>query len=666
MFPSLCRNRQPRRFRVSLLRHKAFLLACLGLIMLVPRPAQAQALPSGWTAVPCDATGNTSGITGFQGTQSGTINRSSTYKDIYNFIASDPSYFDDGSYDTAASYLLDPTYLDDGSTVATGSIGVETNSDYGSEEGMWARNFDYDQGITDGFLSAPGYNSEAINGSQATTVSGSLNVYYKCVWQGSGPQPAYPTSMSLLTAITLIATGDVDYANSGVTSGLTATANASDSLGDSLSASVSSPTDASPPPLTKYYLVQAPIDSGTGIATTGFSGTAQMTVNNTLPYSDAPAGRGSYTHQTVVNANALVTATAVPTSASLQAHSTVDTSAPGNPWDPTHPRFFSGTNCSANGTAVAASGYILHAELLVGGTDVKDYYDTSFYGPFAQGVATGTNQNSTLLTVHFDSTHFADASNVPVQLTVTDTNSNTYNIMVQASTYNEGYVGYEPTTVSGQSNAQVVAAAMSACQTGDNNSSTTDNRDAVLSAVKFNTDFFTCSHGNETPDASNHIYFEPPAGVGNSNGVLYGNQSFDPSSTAQNPRNDVAEAVASKSVNPPPYNFVYLDVCNGGLNIDFANGFGISASSTDQAFIGWAGVVADNSVNLQWTGRLYNALASGETLQASIATADTADPTHNVPLDLNTNSPCPRPVTGDLNMTLHGTVYQGTTGSWFK
>jgi len=298
-------------------------------------------------------------------------------------------------------------------------------------------------------------------------------------------------------------------------------------------------------------------------------------------------------------------------------------------WNPANPRFFSGTNCSAKATAAAVIGHVTIAQLLVGGTVVKNYYDTSITGPYPVNTTLGTNQTSAGLSVNFDSTHFPDVNAIPIQMTVNDSGSSadTYTDTIQAGAYNEGYVGYEPTTVSGQANAQVVDSAMAACNINNNDSNITDNRDMVLSAVKYNTTFFTCNHGNETPDANNHVYFEPPAGVGTSNGLIFGNQRVDTSSTTANPRDDVAEAVAKKHSYPPPYNFVYLDVCNGALNSEFADGFGVSASgNTDRALLGWAGVVADNQVNLQWTGRLYTALASGKTLQASVAAADTTDP----------------------------------------
>jgi len=392
----------------------------------------------------------------------------------------------------------------------------------------------------------------------------------------------------------------------------------------------------------------------------------QCSLNASLSWT--PANGNVYTPSITVNYGIQI----IPLI--LQAHSTVDTSAPGDPWNPAHPRFFSGTNCSATGTALAVSGYVSEAHLDVGGTDVKDYYDKNFVGPVQSGSTIGTNQTSASLTVYFDSTHFADASNIPIQMLVTDTIGNKYDANAKANAYNKGYVGYEITTNTfgqyGQPTASNVDKFLAASNTKNNDSTTSDTRDAVLAAVTANTDFFTYSYGLHYPDANNHIYFEPPAGVGNSNGVLYGNQSFDPSSTAQNPRNDIAEAVAAKGVNPPPYNFVYLDICNGGYDSEFANGFGLSESgTTDRAFFGWNGWVDDSGFNQNWTTYLYSFLQGGETLNKAIMDADMSPngrPVDNNMNDASYHSKCPYLLGGDGAMTLHGTVYQGVTGSWFK
>lgn len=64
----------------------------------------------------------------------------------------------------------------------------------------------------------------------------------------------------------------------------------------------------------------------------------------------------------------------------LQGHSTMDANGINNshPWDPNHPLFFSGTNCSISGTAMAyktqpgiypARGtFVMQASLSIGGT----------------------------------------------------------------------------------------------------------------------------------------------------------------------------------------------------------------------------------------------------------------------------------------------------------
>ena len=180
--------------------------------------------------------------------------------------------------------------------------------------------------------------------------------------------------------------------------------------------------------------------------------------------------------------------------------------------------------------------------------------------------------------------------------------------------------------------------------------------------------FFTYSNGQHYPDTSNHISFEAPAGVGNTNDVLYPRQSFDPSSTANTPRDDVFEAITKKGVNPPPYNFVFLDVCNSAYNTEFADGFGIPTSgNTDRALLGWNGWVEDSDVNNQWTKLLYGYLQSGQTLSLALVNADKivgGPPQDNNPNSPNHNLPCPHPVQGDAGMTLHNAVYQGK--NWFR
>ena len=280
-------------------------------------------------------------------------------------------------------------------------------------------------------------NPGLLDGGVAVQLTGQLVFYFKVYWQSYGtvtPTSPMPTSLSLLVKTQLKASANVSYGSSGLTSGLAASATATDGPPFNETASASAgdaAASAGPASLAGYHLVTAafaPLGSNTGIAQVSLNGTAKYQASNTVPYGtytivNPGTISGKKTNgQTSADAEGSVLAGVKLYSASLQAHSTVDTSAPGNPWDPAHPRFFSGTNCSASGTAAAMSGYVSHAQLLVGGIDVKDYYDTAFVGHPAAGlnVTLGTNQGSASLQVYFDSTYFADASNVPIKMLVTD------------------------------------------------------------------------------------------------------------------------------------------------------------------------------------------------------------------------------------------------------
>lgn len=52
---------------------------------------------------------------------------------------------------------------------------------------------------------------------------------------------------------------------------------------------------------------------------------------------------------------------------------------------------------------------------------------------------------------------------------------------------------------------------------------------------------------------------------------------------------------------------------------------------------------------------MFSYLQQGATLQNAMAVADRSP--LGMPIDTTTHMTCPHPVKGDLNMTLHGTVY---------
>ena len=332
------------------------------------------------------------------------------------------------------------------------------------------------------------------------------------------------------------------------------------------------------------HLYQATVSSGQTSVTLPTRSLSAYLSYQTAVATSGPSVGGSYTVQVF--------------SATLQAHSTVDTSAPGNPWDPTHPRFFSGTNCSAIASAPATSGYVSHAQLLVGGTDVKDYYDTSYANHPAAGpfVTLGTNQTSALLSVNFDSTHFADASSVPIKMLITDTAGNNYDASVAANAYNKAYSlgNYQP---SGGSlvYGQVAAANASSAFSGMNcpgSPTTTDGKTTILANLHTYTVFYIWTHGLDLPSVFGDCFAFPNSPDAN---YLYARASDDLTGAT-----GVTQAVASKSVSVPPYNFAFCDACLTAQNNLMAGAFGVTTGSTDLAYLGYTTESDDSQYNAGW------------------------------------------------------------------
>jgi hypothetical protein len=49
-------------------------------------------------------------------------------------------------------------------------------------------------------------------------------------------------------------------------------------------------------------------------------------------------------------------------------------------WDPTAPRYFSGTGCEARGTAVPLTGNLSHVQLCINDQVVQEYWDSAVAG----------------------------------------------------------------------------------------------------------------------------------------------------------------------------------------------------------------------------------------------------------------------------------------------
>jgi len=281
-FLSLPKFPPPRRAHLYLVKALPFVsFASLG--MLLMPSAQAQGPSGGWTAVPCDASGNILSNPSYNndgyvmgGTESG---KDSTTCPLFH------------SYDTAStSYNNTPVPSGIGNYGSGGNEALVTNgSDY-----FW-----YGQ--------VYGTNTYAtLNGTETVDLSGQLVYYFKEVWQGSGaPTTPIPDHIDLRLKTTVSAFAYVDYGSSGQTSGLSAQASASDGdpFNERATASVSTP-DASV--LSRYvegsHLVRASVSGG--IATVYLNGQTHMEADNTVPYgvlSYPMPSDPSYVQGTVTN-----------------------------------------------------------------------------------------------------------------------------------------------------------------------------------------------------------------------------------------------------------------------------------------------------------------------------------------------------------------------------
>jgi hypothetical protein len=113
-------------------------------------------------------------------------------------------------------------------------------------------------------------------------------------------------------------------------------------------------------------------------------------------------------------------------------------------WDPTNPRYFSGTGCEAKAIAVPLSGYLSHVQLCINDQVVQEYWDNAAPGKPTDSnsgaVVTGTQLAYQTLAVLFDSTHFAVTSSITIKLKITDSNGGYYEVMVAGPVYNKALV----------------------------------------------------------------------------------------------------------------------------------------------------------------------------------------------------------------------------------
>jgi hypothetical protein len=126
----------------------------------------------------------------------------------------------------------------------------------------------------------------------------------------------------------------------------------------------------------------------------------------------------------------------------------------------------------------------------------------------------------------------------------------------------------------------------------------------------------------------------------------------------------ITNAIKTKKVSDPPYNFVFFTSCNamgngGSPTSGLANAFDINDGMTDRAAIGFPYLMAIFGI---WSLSAYSALDEGVPLQNAIQYADAAAtkplalPGHdffNIDTYLNTFEVSPK-IYGDRKMTLHG------------
>ncbi len=378
----------------------------------------------------------------------------------------------------------------------------------------------------------------------------------------------------------------------------------------------------------------------------------------------------------------------------LQAHSTVDTAN----WDELKPRFFSGTNCKVTGTATAYSAppgnasypnggsYVQQASLSIGGKVVKQYYDSSMYGPFTADTILGTNQASVPLSVFFDSTHFADGSNIPAQMTVTDSGGLTYTVNLSGpacnnlvAVANQTSSAVDPAT--GENVAINAANGQAKGQKGDPNfqpypgvmtQSSPNNigaigifyhhKSALINDIAASgyTVFFAATHAD--PGYLGDCY-----SVSGTDAQGNPNPAYDPGAYLND--TDIQGAITTRTTAlSAPYLFVFLHGCDSGGSTSLPSDFGIAtiSSSDDRAYVGYGAAIIVNQENTNFAVKTWYYLMQGLTVDKATGQASFDFPIQAYSSTGNGGTTGPA-VYGDSNMTLHGKVYNWTSGPvWYR
>jgi hypothetical protein len=320
-------------------------------------------------------------------------------------------------------------------------------------------------------------------------------------------------------------------------------------------------------------------------------------------------------------------------------------------------QFVSGTDCTVYGELPVfppnASVYITSAQLLLNGTVVKSYSNTS--GKPDPNVPSGLN-------VIFDSTHFCSSSILNATIMATDSQGTHY-----GGVLGEPTDGSQAFTVM-VNNSAVVLANRTADLFGSNN--------YIMSQVQSN-----LSSTNHSPIIKSDSYKAKPiydlipqqtvffththAGIGVFNDCLAGQDGWDPGHIDGGGvfQDDIATRVALKGSMDPPYNFVHINGCHSAgteslSDTSLATAFGIGAPDT--AYVGWLDEI-ELMLCGPWINGLYSDLAAGDTLEDAIINSDNLGP----PGPANYLDPVVG-YYGDGQMQLTG-VYLGSGGwQWYR
>ncbi|HEY3414446.1 MAG TPA: hypothetical protein VGM51_15515 [Armatimonadota bacterium] len=285
------------------------------------------------------------------------------------------------------------------------------------------------------------------------------------------------------------------------------------------------------------------------------------------------------------------------------------------------PPYFSGTNCRVRGSATrpyftvgGGPKNLTHAWLLVNNEVVNEWPNPNPPPtPPGQFPPSRDPQPSVDLSATFDSTHFADGSDITVTYRVVDDHQTEHEISTTATAKNRALLLGNS---SDENLAEVVPGILeslggSASQMNHSvMPSMTDGKTAILGRLPVYTAFFIDTHGSETLFADCTM-----------NLTIYG-----PSYYVSYP--EIQVSVASKTADQPQYNFVQIQACEsagvttGGVRTDIANAFGIAYGDVDRAFLGWHHEMAIELGNPEWVKRLWGYLAKGEPALLAVMHSD--------------------------------------------